>query len=267
MIVYLMFYLSVYRKKQKIMDLLNLINTSTLLRETPRNTKLIRYFALATQFAWLLVVAGETFVGYEFICSYDWSRKHVFDAYVVYGRYTFFISGQDPFSYPIMEALSLTTLDKFVGVTQIVATASHLVVSYFCVTLFGTFTIILWEVAKAFQELVVRLNFDDTSASTNNDVEIGDADGVPERNVRLDDNSFEMITAGFVELDTVSSCLNRIWDVFNFTYILDIIAWLSTELDKGLQTRDWFARIDKFYFYIYFGITLLLSAETFRMVN
>lgn len=146
---------------------------------------------------------------------------------------------------PVNELLTLTSADVFIGVLEIVMRTMSLGVIFFTKALFGNCALVMWAGASALKDLVCE-------TVTEND--------------KLTDVQFKTIRGGLKELEVISELLNKIWYVFNFMFVLDIIAWLSTELDNGLRTEDWFVRINRFYFWGYFGVSLLLSGEAFRKV-
>jgi len=67
---------------------------------------------------------------------------------------------------------------------------------------------------------------------------------VVEQNQRHDTIGYgaTMISQKFHELQKLSDFINSSWGLFYFISLLDSIAWLATDSDVGLKTKDWAMR-------------------------
>lgn len=276
LILHLTFFWAFHKERHKIIDLLNLISKSRLLDPTSRpNSTLIRRCLMSILIIWSVLIFAAPILGYGLICSYNWNINHLLNAHVSHARYTFFLTDKNPFNTIDRSAL-LSHTDKFLCALHIFISVSHIFVISFITLVFGNCTAIMWEAASSFKDLVNDLLNKDNMVIEVKWNECNDENcnqGVTEQHAvaqpeseRISIDHLTRIRNGLTELENISAHVNGVWNMLIFVYMLDSVAWLSTDLDFGLRTKDWFLKIHKFYYWGYLGLSLLFSGETFRKV-
>lgn len=291
-LVYGFFFRIFHCQREQIIELLNEITKSPVFTITTPNQlsctssllKLLsftRLYLLLTQIAYAVLTIASPIIGYDLTCTGNWSWSELINAYVAHGRYTLFLSGrtgntsdsstdtlelgnnstsnalfsEDGSDNLRGEVWSLTVADKLIGSFQALVIVSKFILLFFTVTVFGNCTVTLWAGASAFKNIVA--NLDETQGPLH----------VEEQDIPADYDNSTIIDFSFRSLSSISNKVNKIWHMMAFVYVLDAIAWLSTGLDTGLRTDDWFVKLSMFYFLAYMGAAFLFSGETFRKVR
>lgn len=140
----------------------------------------------------------------------------------------------------------ITTIDHLTCILQILTLTSHVSLLFFIVCLFGNTSITLYSTASGFYETIMKSN--------NHDVESNDCQVTNMKSVHTD-------------VKSISSSVNSTFHMLCFWYMIDLMSWLSTELDSGLRTNDYFVRCHICYYLVYVCVCLCFSAEAFRKVS
>ncbi|CAL8071253.1 unnamed protein product [Orchesella dallaii] len=234
----LLFYFTLITKLDKIKEMMEIIGHSKLLHPTPRYRWIICIFCLII---WMVFGFMGPIVGYEveLTRSYNWASPELFRVYVAQAKYTFFLETNSTLAKLPVESHEMGGTSCFLGILQIFITLAHNLQLSFTICLFTVCSLSLWSASTRFIEEFVGKKF------------------------RNRDEFYE----GFQELWNVSRAVNSVWSLFCFWYLMDILAWLSTELDTGLMAQDWFVKIHIFYYLTCLGAAVMFSAESYRKMQ
>lgn len=186
-------------------------------------------------------------IGFDVVSSWEWSPVWLYKSYVARAKYAFFLTNNATIRPDLHEISALHTT---LGAIQVLITSAHEMQTRYIITGFGIGCATIWVAAKNFTLLVESFNSGDNQVESNSSAE--------KRAVLLIDN--------FHQLKKLARCVNKVWQFISFWFMLDVTVWLATDLDRALRTNDWFIKAHLFYFLVYSGASLTLSAESSRKV-
>lgn len=186
-------------------------------------------------------------VGHDVIESWTWTPSWLFRSYVPRAQYAFFYHND-------IHLTSIRPVWSNITTTDILSTSCYIVIitfselhMYLKSLLFGLTVLTLWTATNSFQKSVKLVNHTESLQ-------------------RDRKHAQETLMYLYYELKELSTSMNKVFGLFCFLYIIDIIPYLATDLDFGLRAFDWFDALKMSRSVFFFGWNIVISAETYRKV-
>lgn len=184
------------------------------------------------------------------MASWEWSPEWLYRSYVSQAKFTFFLERNATQAKIRPEINAISIWEVLLGIIQFFILAAAEMQTRYVTAAFGMCCFTIWVGASNFTRMVALV---DDNLKRNQDKR--------EHAVQTDS-----LFLAYQQLRELSDSVNSAWQTFCFICIFDIVMWLSTDLDAALTINDVFAKIDIFYCLVYMGVSLALSAESFRQV-
>ncbi|ODM95115.1 hypothetical protein Ocin01_11566 [Orchesella cincta] len=237
--MYLCLFRTLYTKSTEIIEMLNQVSNSTLLK----NTGITWWVVHCLHLLWIVLSFIAPIIGYELIDCRNWDFNQLLRSYSTIGRYTFFATNDQPKLGQLETLTPIHNDDVIYAFLQLIVSIPSSFQLFTIIPLLGCCSITIWSATNTF--------VDETLVSNNN----------------CKKKSIEVISTEFRELKRLANSINSVWNQFCFWYLMDIVAWYSTELDAGLVSNDWFVKFVILNYLFSFTAVMLLSAESFRKVG
>ncbi|CAL8144531.1 unnamed protein product [Orchesella dallaii] len=240
-------YLSLFRilhvKSSEIIEMLNKISTSTFLKTSGKTW----WIASCTHLLWVMLGFIAPVIGYELIDIRKWDFELLLRSYATMGRFSLFVENDQPIFGKQDGMAPLHNDDVIYAFLQFVISVPYSFQLFTVVPLLSCCSITIWSATSTFVGETLGLTSKIKSC----------VEGV----------EIETISKQFRELKRLVNSINSVWNIFCFWYLIDIVAWYSTELDAGLVSSDYFVKFVIISYLASYTTLLVLSAESFRKMG
>lgn len=185
----------------------------------------------------------------EYVSMYGEGHKiTLYRAHVRWGRYSVNFKIKPDFENQ-GESMSVTQYEEFLALFSFIKTSAKCIQKTLIQSLFGMCCATIWVAASRFIELAnKKLIFSCGTKHTFNMEQL------------------RWITNRFQELRELVDTINSEWSQFCLWVLLDIVIWSAADLDFAFHSNDRFHVVKSNQFLLLVGISIVLSAESFRKV-
>ncbi|CAL8135235.1 unnamed protein product [Orchesella dallaii] len=198
-------------------------------------------FVIVVHAIWMFMGLSNPIVGYDVLKFTDWTPSWWFRSYVARAKYAFFLHNNKTLSTIRPPLSDITPIETLLGILQILVNATHDLHMRVMISAFGICCITIWTSVKNFEKVVTTLE--------------------------SHKEDFKELYRKFCSLRDLCDSINNVWHFYCYWYILDIIVWLATDLDRALRAQDYYLKVYMVYFMFYDGTVITLSAESFRKMH
>ncbi|CAL8103694.1 unnamed protein product [Orchesella dallaii] len=243
------FYRAVSTKTGELLKLVNGFGITSLIHSNSSKVRLVSlflHFLYVGTFVFLLLF---DWIG---LLVEDWTMRKLFHKSMLYAKYAIFI---DQYSNSTFNNFDNSLHDWNLGFLDFSLSLFSLliVISYSLTNTFQTFSFLhcpisLWVAVNNFLKVVNG----------------GDHDKEHQYEKNWCRNMSTVISQKFNELQKLSEFINSAWGMFYFVSLLDSVAWLATDLDASLKTKDWASRGSAAWHFVTITLFFVVSAECTR---
>lgn len=237
--VRVMFCRTLFRKFTEIADLLDIIETCSLLEATSRRHRGKNILVFAANSVFLLLSFITPTIGVSMFPSFEWTPTWFMTSLVAEAKHTFFLVPANTSIADIRPGASdISWFHVFLAAARYLITLTSETQGFFIIMAFGLSSTTIWIAAMNFKKKVLEGYYRYTWE----------------------------IEEAYQELSKLADSTNGVWHEVFFALTIDAILWLATDLDTAFVSPDIYLKIHVMYWLIYMAVMCILSAESYRMV-